>query len=69
MIIILSDHTARERQTAVTAYVEIEQLLLFVFELQDTFLSSSNDILTAVKKDKQQKQRKKKKKEKQFAFV
>ena len=37
-----------QRQTAVTAHLKSEQLLLFAFELQDSLLSSSTGILTAV---------------------
>ena len=39
--------TAVRRQTAVTAYFISKQLLLFVFELQDSLLSSSSGIMTA----------------------
>ena len=38
------------RQTAVTAYFSSKQLLLFVFELQDSLLPSSTGILTAVQR-------------------
>ena len=36
-----------QRQTAVTAYMKSKQLLLFVFEQQDSLLPSSCGILTA----------------------
>ena len=42
-----------QRQTTVTAYLYSKQLLLFVFELQDSLLPSSTGILT-VCKNKQQ---------------
>ena len=42
--------TAVQRQTAVTAYFTSKQLLLFVFELQDSLLPSSTGILTAVQR-------------------
>ena len=42
--------TTVQRQTAVTAYLKSKQLLLFVFELQDSLLPSSTGILTAVQR-------------------
>ena len=42
--------TAVQRQPAVTAYFTSEQLLLFVFELQDYLLPSSTGIMTAVQR-------------------
>ena len=39
-----------KRQTAVADYFSSKQLLLFVFELQDSLLPSSTDILTAVQR-------------------
>ena len=33
--------TVMQRQTAVTAYLNSKQLLVFIFELQDSLLSSS----------------------------
>ena len=42
--------TSVQKQTAVTAYLTSEQLLLFVFELQDSLLQSSNAILTTMQK-------------------
>ena len=38
-----------QRQAAITAYFTSKQLLLFVFELQDYLLPSSNGILTPVR--------------------
>ena len=38
------DYSAVQRQTAVTAYFSCDQLLLFVFELQDPLLPSSTGI-------------------------
>ena len=37
-------------ETTVTAYLTSEQLLLFVFELQDSLLPSSTGIITAVQR-------------------
>ena len=37
-------------QTAVTTYLKSKQVLLFDFELQDSLLPSSTDILTAVQR-------------------
>ena len=39
-----------QRHTAVTAYSESKQLLLFVFVLQDSLLPSSTGILTAMQR-------------------
>ena len=39
-----------QRQTAVTADLKSEQLLLFVFELQDSLLPSGSGILTSVQR-------------------
>ena len=43
-------HTAVQRQTAVTACFKSEQLLLFVFALQDSLLPSSTGAMTAVQR-------------------
>ena len=42
--------TAVQRQTAVTPYLKSKLLLLFVFDLQDSLLSSSTGILTAAQR-------------------
>ena len=42
------ENPAAQLQTAVTGYLKSNQLLLFVFELQDSLLPSSTGILTAV---------------------
>ena len=39
-----------QRKTAVTYYLKSKQLLLFVFELQDSLLPSSTGIPTAVQR-------------------
>ena len=42
--------SAVQRQTAVTAYFSSEQLLLFVFELQDSLLPSSTDMSSVMQR-------------------
>ena len=46
----IEDDTALQSQTAVTAYFLCEQLLLFVFELQDSLPPLSTGILTTVQR-------------------
>ena len=51
MIIARVKHFAMQSQTAVTAsFLSSKQLLLLVFELQDSLLPSSNGILTPVQR-------------------